>query len=237
MKQRSAQLAILLIPALFIGIFFAFDLQHYFTLSQLQSRYAYYLHYYQQQPLLTLVLFFLIYLLLTSLSIPCLSIVILVGASLFGFSTTLLVISFADVFGSTVAFLGSRYLIGKHFQQKNSSRLRAINQGIARDGSFYLLYLRLTPIFPCFLINLLMGLTKMRVSTFYWATQLGKFPHNALYANAGTQLGKLDSVLGFFSPTTIVSLSLIGCFPLIVRYGMQRIKGRKHILLQEQHNV
>ncbi|MDX2481378.1 MAG: VTT domain-containing protein [Desulfuromusa sp.] len=229
MKQLFPRFIILVGITLFIGCFFAFDLQQYLTLDYLKSRHIFYKQYYLQNPTLTLLLYFIFYLTLTAMSIPCLSVVILAGGALFGFPVALLVISFADVIGSTLAFLSSRHLFGKYLQDRHSARLRAVNHGIAREGGFYLLYLRLIPLFPCFLINLLMGLTKMRMATFYWITQIGKFPHNALYANAGTQISKLDSFVGVFSPGIVVSFTLIGFFPLIVKMGLQQVKVRRKI--------
>ena len=235
MKQLYTSLIFLLGIFLLIGCFFAFDLDQCLTLDYLQSRHTFYRGYYEQNPILMLLLYFLIYLTLTAMSIPCLSVVILAGGALFGFPVALLIISFADVFGSTLAFLSSRRLFGKYLQESHPSRLRAVNHGIAREGGFYLLYLRLIPIFPCFLINLLMGLTKIRISTFYWVTQLGKFPHNALYANAGTQISHLDSFSGIFSPAIVVSFALIGFFPLFVKLGLQQVKNRRTICLSPEN--
>ncbi len=235
MKQLYNSLILLLGISLLIGCFFAFDLDQYFTLDYFQSRHATYKQYYEQNPTLTLLLFFIFYLALTAMSIPCLSVVILAGGALFGFPVALLVISFADVIGSTLAFLSSRRLFGEYLQDKHPSRLRAVNHGIAREGGFYLLYLRLIPLFPCFLINLLMGLTKIRVSTFYWVTQIGKFPHNALYANAGTQVSQLNSFSGIFSPTIIFSFALIAFFPLIVKMGLQQAKIRRTIYSPQEN--
>lgn len=235
MKQLYTRFIFLLGISLLVGGFFAFDLNQYFTLDYLQSRHSIYKGYYEQDPTLTILLYFVIYLTLTAMSIPCLSVVILVGGALFGFPVALLVISFADVIGSTLAFLSSRSLFGKYLQDRHPSRLRAVNHGIAREGGLYLLYLRLIPLFPCFLINLLMGLTKIRVTTFYWITQIGKFPHNALYANAGTQISQLDSFSGVFSPTIVVSFALIGIFPLFVKFGLQQAKNRRTICLHQEN--
>ncbi len=237
MKQLHAKLIILLGICILISCFFAFGLYDFFTLDYLQSRHSIYKQYYEHYPTLTLVLYFLIYVGLTAMSIPCLSIVILAGGALFGFPVSLLIISFADVLGSTLAFLSSRSLFGNYLQNRHPSRLRAVNHGVTRKGGFYLLYLRLIPLFPCFLINLLMGLTKIRTSTFYWATQLGKLPHNALYANAGTQVSNLDSLYGIFSPGIIGSFALIGLFPLIVKIGLQQAKNRRTICLPQENQI
>ena len=204
-----------------------FDLQQYLSLDYLSSRHSFYKEYCGEHPKFTLLIYFTLYMLLTAASIPGLSVVILVGGTLFGFSTTLLVISFADTFGSTLAFLSSRKLFGTYLQERFPARLRAVNRGIAREGAFYLIYLRLVPIFPCFLINLLMGLTNISVKTFYWGTQLGKLPHNALYVNAGTQISELNSLPGIFSPGVIFSFALIAFFPLIAKKALRLINDRK----------
>ncbi|MBW2690675.1 MAG: TVP38/TMEM64 family protein [Deltaproteobacteria bacterium] len=227
MRQLYVRIFLLLGCFLLIGIFFAFDLQQYLTLEHLKSHHTFYKQYYAQNPTLTLLIYFVFLLTLTALSIPGLSIVILAAASIFGFPVTLVVTSFADVFGSILAFLGSRYLFGKKLQDRHPIRLQAVNQGIAKEGALYLLSLRLIPLFPCFLINLLMGLTKIPVTTFYWATQLGKLPHNAIYANAGTQISKSDSLLGIFSPEVVISFLLIGAFPLFAKKGLRWAKVRK----------
>ena len=227
MNRRPTGLIIILSVFLLIGCIVAFDLQQYLTLEYLKSRHVFYKQYCGQNLTAALIIYFTLYLILTALSIPGLSVVILAGGGLFGFPVTLLVISFADVFGSTLAFLGSRQLLGKYLQERCPARLRAVNRGIARDGALYLLYLRLIPLFPCFLINLLMGLTSIRVATFYWGTQLGKLPHNALYANAGTQISKTDSLIGMVSPGIIASFALIGFFPLIAKKVLGRIKIRR----------
>lgn len=234
MKRLSTRLIILLGILLLISCFFIFDLHQYFMLDYLKSRHSFYKQYCDQNPALSLLIYFFIFMILTAFSIPGLSVVILTGATLFGFPMTLLVISFADVLGSTLAFLSSRCLFGNYLQEKHPARLKAVNQGIAREGALYLLYLRLVPIFPCFLINLLMGLTKIRLTTFYWGTQIGKFPHNAIYANAGTQISTLDSVFGIFSPGIIASFALIGVFPIVVKMVRQRVKVRSAAYLAEE---
>ena len=227
MKWRYIRFIISAAVVLLIGFILYFDLCHYCTLDYLNSRHAFYKQYCVQNPILTLLIYFTLYLSLTALSIPGLSVVILGGGALFGFPVTLLVISFADVFGSTLAFLGSRKLFGGFLQERFPARLRAVNSGIDREGALYLLYLRLIPVFPCFLINLLMGLTTIRVTTFYWGTQLGKLPHNALYANAGNQISKPDSFAGIFSPAVIASFTLIALFPFIAKMVLQRVKKNR----------
>lgn len=227
MKQTGIRWIFPLGIVLLIGSFIYFDLAQYLSLDELRTRHAIYQEFCRQYPILSLLIYFFMFLTLTALSLPGVSILILVGGSLFGFIPTLLVTSCADVLGSTLAFLGSRHLFGNYLQERYPARFRAVNAGIDRKGWFYLLYLRLMPIFPCILINLLMGLTRIRVTTFYWGTQLGKLPHNMIYSNAGTQLNKLDSVWGALSPGVFSSFLLIALFPMLVKLWLKKLEARQ----------
>lgn len=220
MTKRYVKLLIFLGAALLIGSFFAFDLQQFLSLDALRARHTVYQQSYEQNQLLALSVYFLAIFLLTALSIPGLAMLMLAGGALFDFPAALLIVSFADVLGSAAAFLTSRHLFRNGLQSRHCDRLRIVNQGVEREGALYLLSMRLMPLFPCFLINLLMGLTKLRLTTFCWVTQLGKLPHNAIYVNAGTQVGQMESLRGIISPGMIVSFILIGTFPLIAKKGL-----------------
>ncbi|MEA3544630.1 MAG: VTT domain-containing protein [Thermodesulfobacteriota bacterium] len=216
MKQKYLKLLILVSMILSLIVFFNYDLQNYLTLDNIKDRQLFYQQLYDQNQILSLTVYFIIIFLLAALSLPGITILIVVaGAAFFNFWTTLIIVSFADTLGSVVAFLASRYLFGDSLQAKHADHLAIINQGVEHEGAFYLFSLRLMPFFPCFLINLLMGLTTIRTFTFYWVTQIGKLPYKAIFANAGTQLGKLDSLLGLISPAVITSFVLIGLFPLL----------------------
>ncbi len=227
MKRNRLKLFTALTIALIFGLFLNFELQQYLTLDYLESRHTFYQQYYEQNQLWTIGIYFTILFLLTSLSIPGITAIVIAGGALFGFPLTLLITSFADAFGSTAAFLASRYLFGNSLQAKNKKRMQIINKGVDKDGAFYLFSLRLMPFFPCFLINLLMGMTSMRITTFYWVTLGGKLPFTAIYVNAGTQLGKMDSVFDIFSPGIVLSFVLIGVFPLAARKSLQWLKTHK----------
>lgn len=229
MKQIYLKLLIIFSFILVMGVSFSFDLQQYLTLDYLKSRHFFYQQYYEQNQLLSLGVYVLVLFLLTAFSVPGIIVVLLAGGALFGFPLTLLIASFADALGSTAAFLASRYLFGNSIlaKDKYAEKLEVINNGAGNEWAFYLFSLRLIPFFPCFLINLLMGLTTIPVTTFYLATQVGKMPYIAIYINAGTQLGKVDSVLGIFSPEIITSFVLIGLFPVISKKSLQWFKTRK----------
>jgi uncharacterized membrane protein YdjX (TVP38/TMEM64 family) len=136
-------------------------------------------------------------------------------------------VSFASSIGATLAFLVSRHLLRDSVQARFGERLRAIDEGIARDGAFYLFSLRLVPAFPFFLINLLMGLTPIRTRTFYWVSQLGMLPGTLVYVNAGTELGAVDSLAGVLSPGLVASFVLLGLFPLLARWMVERVQARR----------
>ena len=210
-----------------IGLFFAFDLHRYLTLSELKLRQESFADYYAQKRLLTLGIYFILYVAVTALSLPGAAVMTLASGTLFGFWPALLVVSFASTIGATGAFLASRFLLRDWVQARFGERLKAINNGVEREGAFYLFSLRLVPLFPFFVINLLMGLTSMRTLTFYWVSQVGMLAGTAVYVNAGTELGQISSLSGILSPGLLVSFVLLGLFPLLSRKGLGLLKQRK----------
>lgn len=169
--------------------------------------------------------YFLAYVTITAFSVPGAAVVTLLGAALFGFWTSLVLVSFASTIGATLAFLSSRYLLRDWVQTNFGDKLSAINQGVERDGSFYLFSLRLIPVFPFFLINLLMGLTPIATARFYLVSQLGMLPGTAVYLNAGTQLAQIDSLSGIVSPSVLASFALLGLFPVVAKWIMGKLKS------------
>lgn len=155
--------------------------------------------------------------------------VTLLGAALFGFWTSLVLVSFASTIGATLAFLSSRYLLRDWVQAKFGNKLDTINKGVEKDGAFYLFSLRLIPVFPFFLINLLMGLTPISVAKFYLFSQLGMLAGTMVYLNAGTQLAEIDSLAGIVSPTVLASFALLGLFPLIAKWIMNKIRPNQSV--------
>lgn len=162
-----------------------------------------------------------VYIVVTALSLPGATVMTLAGGALFGLWTGTVIISFASSIGATLACFVSRYILRDWVQKKFGDRLSVVDRGIAEDGSFYLFTLRLIPVFPFFMINLLMGLTKMPLKTFYWVSQLGMLPGTLVYVNAGKELGRIDSLKGILSPGLIISFVLLGVFPL----AMKKILG------------
>ncbi len=210
-----------------IGLFFVFDLGQYFNLAYFKSQQAEFSQLYEGYPGATLLGFFVIYIAVTGLSLPGAAILTLVGGALFGLWVGLVIVSFASTIGATLAFLVSRFVLRDAVQKRFGPNLRTINQGIERDGAFYLFALRLVPAFPFFVINLLMGLTPIRVLTFFVVSQIGMLPGTLVYVNAGTQLAGIESLGGLLSPALLASFVLLGLFPLIAKKIVEMLRARK----------
>jgi pyruvate/2-oxoglutarate dehydrogenase complex dihydrolipoamide dehydrogenase (E3) component/uncharacterized membrane protein YdjX (TVP38/TMEM64 family) len=221
------KLVILAVAAALIVAFFLFDLHHLLTLDGLKSGLDQFETWRAEAPVLVGGGFFLLYVVVTALSLPGAAVMTLAAGALFGLFSGLLLVSFASSIGATLAFLVSRYVLRDSVQGRFGDRLKAINQGIEKDGAFYLFTLRLVPVFPFFLINLLMGLTPIRVGTFYWVSQVGMLAGTAVYVNAGTQLAQLDSLSGILSPGLLLSFALLGVFPLVAKKILGVIQARR----------
>lgn len=207
--------------------FFIFDLQQYLSLDYIKAQQGAFAAYYAENTFSTLLLFFLMYITVTALSLPGAAIMTLLAGALFGLLTGLIIVSFASSIGATLAFLVSRYLLRDTLSARYPEKLKAINAGVEKEGALYLFALRLVPLFPFFLINLLMGITNFRTTTFYWVSQLGMLAGTVVYVYAGTQLARLDSLAGILSPGLIFAFVLLGIFPMLAKKVMDRIRGNK----------
>ena len=207
--------------------FFAFDLQHLLTLENIKARQAEFLGLRDKAPLAVSCGFFAIYVLVTALSLPGATIMTLAGGGFFGLVWGFVLISFASSIGATLAFLVSRYLLRDWVQKRFGDRLQAINKGVERDGALYLFSLRLVPVFPFFLINILMGLTPIKTFTYYWVSQVGMLTGTLVYINAGRQLAKIDGLQGILSPGLLLSFTLLGVFPIIAKRINQWLVRRR----------
>jgi pyruvate/2-oxoglutarate dehydrogenase complex dihydrolipoamide dehydrogenase (E3) component/uncharacterized membrane protein YdjX (TVP38/TMEM64 family) len=227
MNSPYARIVLAAVIVALVGIFFLLDLDRFLTLDTLKAQQQTFQDYYQAHRLWTLLAYFLVYVLVTALSLPGAAVMTLAGGALFGFWPALLVVSFASTLGATLAMLTARFLLRDWVQGKFGDKLKAINAGVEKEGAFYLFSLRLVPLFPFFLINLAMGLTPLRAATFYWVSQLGMLAGTAVYVNAGTQLGQLESAAGILSPALLVSFALLGVFPLAAKKILVLIKERQ----------
>ena len=213
--------------AALVGAFFAFDLSRFFTLEFLKAQQATIDAYYRAHPLQTALVYFLVYVAVTALSLPGAAIMTLAGGAVFGVLMGTVVVSFASTIGATLAFLVSRFLLRDSVQAKFGDSLRSVNAGIERDGPFYLFAMRLVPAFPFFVVNLVMGLTPIRTWTFAWVSQLGMLAGTIVYVNAGTQIARIESLAGILSPVLIGSFLLLAIFPFIARRVLDWFKARK----------
>ena len=218
---------LLLVVAVLIASFFLFDVGSFLTLENLKAQQAELDGWREQNPQLSLLVFFVVYVVVTALSLPGAAVMTLAIGAIFGFVTGTILVSFASTIGATLAFVIARFLLRDTVQAKFGDKLKAINQGVEKDGAFYLFGLRLVPLFPFFVINLVMGLTPIRTWTFAWVSQVGMFAGTLVYVNAGTQLAKIDSLSGILSPGLIISFVLLGVFPLIAKKILAGIKARK----------
>jgi pyruvate/2-oxoglutarate dehydrogenase complex dihydrolipoamide dehydrogenase (E3) component/uncharacterized membrane protein YdjX (TVP38/TMEM64 family) len=225
--MSKKKLVILAVVSALIVAFFAFDLGRFLSLDYIKSRQGEFTALAGEKPLVVGGAFFAVYVAVCALSLPGAAIMTLAAGAIFGLGTGTLIVSFASAIGATLALLVSRYVLRDSVQSKFGARLADIDKGIEREGAFYLFTLRLVPIFPFFLINLLMGLTKMKAWTFYWVSQIGMLAGTLVYVNAGTQLAKVDSLKGILSPGLIGSFVLLGVFPLIAKKIVDAIKARK----------
>lgn len=192
------------------------------TLENLQARHQALLLYCQQAPLQSAALFFILYVLVTTLSLPGAALLTLLGGALFGLWPGILLVSFAATLGATLAMLVSRYLLRDWVQRRFAGPMRTVNDGVARDGAFYLFALRLMPLFPFFVVNLLAGVTTLGVRRYWWVSQLGMLPGAMVFLNAGHQLGQIASLRDILSPGVVFAFTLLGLLPLITRWLFAR---------------
>ncbi|MBT8490894.1 MAG: TVP38/TMEM64 family protein, partial [Deltaproteobacteria bacterium] len=211
------KLVIVAVIIALIIVFYVFDLGHYFTLSYLKASKEAFTELYGQHRILVIGIYMLIYIVSTSLSLPGAAVLTLGGGALFGVIVGTVIVSFASTIGATLACFFARFLFRDWVQNKFGDKLETVNRGIETEGSLYLFTLRLIPVFPFFVINLVMGLTTMPLVTFYWVSQVGMLAGTIVYVNAGKELAKIDSLSGIMSPSLIISFVILGIFPLTVK--------------------
>jgi pyruvate/2-oxoglutarate dehydrogenase complex dihydrolipoamide dehydrogenase (E3) component/uncharacterized membrane protein YdjX (TVP38/TMEM64 family) len=221
------KLAILAALAALIAAYVAFDLGQYLTLAGIKAGVAQWEAFYAANPVMVLAGFFAVYVAVTAASLPGAALMTLAAGALFGLVTGTILVSFASTLGATLAFLSSRHVLRDTIEARFGTRLRAINAGLERDGAFYLFTLRMIPAFPFFMVNLVMGLTRIRTATFVWVSQLGMLLGTIVYVNAGTQLARIESLSGIASPEVLGSFVLLGIAPWIAKAIIGLIRRRK----------
>jgi len=210
-----------------IMFFWLLGLDDFFTLTYIKSEYQNLMRYYQEQPIKVILLFSLLYIISVAISFPGAVVLSLLGGALFGLFWGTLIVSFVSTIGATLAFLSSRILLKDWVKRYFPSWEEKINQGFKREGAFYLFSLRLMPIAPFFIVNLLMGLTSISLFRYFWVSQIGMIFGTFIYVNAGVQISKLNSLQEIFSPLFIGSCVLLALFPLLIKYVLQWIKHQK----------
>ncbi|MBT8347099.1 MAG: TVP38/TMEM64 family protein [Desulfofustis sp.] len=214
---KAKKIGIVGVIIILIALFQVFDLSQFLSLEYLKSSRETLARLYAENTFLVIAAYFFIYVLVTSLSLPGAAVMTLAGGAVFGLVTGTIIVSFASTIGATMACIVSRYLLQHWVQSRFGEKLTTINEGLEKEGAFYLFTMRLIPAFPFFLINLAMGLSKLPVRTFYWVSQLGMLPGTIVYVNAGKELGKIDSLGSILSPSLLISFALLGVLPITLK--------------------
>ena len=225
--MNARKIVLLAVVAALVAAFFVLDLGRFLSLDYVKGAQAQLDALYAERPLQVIGAYFAIYVAVTALSLPGAAIMTLLGGAIFGLVVGTVVVSFASTIGATLAMLVARYLLRDGVRARFGARLAEIDKGVQREGAFYLFTLRLVPIFPFFVINLLMGLTAMKARTFFGVSQLGMLAGTLVYVNAGTQLARIDSLAGILSPALVGSFVLLGIFPLVAKKIVDAVKARK----------
>lgn len=227
--NRSLFNKIVLAAAIIILVilFWAFDLVRFFTLTYVKDSLEGFRALYDEHRITVIIIYFLIYVITASLSLPGATVLTLAAGSLFGFFAGTLIVSFASTIGASLACLVARFLLRDWVQGKFGDRIVKINEGIEEEGAFYLFTLRLIPVFPFWMINLVMGLTKISLWRFYWVSQLGMLTGTVIYVNAGKEIAKIGSLKGILSPGLLMSLALLGVFPTGAKRLLAIYKNRR----------
>ena len=225
--MQIKKLLLATVIALALILLFIFDLHHYITLEYLKSSKLKLNSYYQDNPLLVLGAYFVVYLASTAFSLPGAAVLSLAGGALFGLTAGTLLVSFASTIGATLAMLIARVLLRDWVQNRFAAQMKTINSGMLNEGAFYLFTMRLLPTVPFFAINLVMGLTPLRTVTFFWVSQLGMLPGTLVYVNAGSELGKIQTIDDILSPSLIISFVLLGILPLLIKKILAAIQAKR----------
>ena len=221
------RLLIIAALAALVAAYFFFGLGDYLTVEGIKQVAGDVGAYYERNPAQVIAGFFLVYVAVAAASLPGAAVMTLAAGALFGVLVGTIIVSFASTLGATLAFLASRYVLRDGIEARFGERLRTVNQGLESDGAFYLFTIRMIPLFPFFVVNLVMGLTRIGTWTFAWVSQIGMLLGTIVYVNAGTQLARIDSLSGIASPAVLASFALLGIAPWFAKAIIGWIKRRK----------
>ena len=226
-EKQIGSLFIIISFLVVVFLYFGNDFHKNITLENIKLSKTVFISFYEKNPNLFLFIYFFTYVICASFSLPGATLLTLAGGAIFGIKIGTIVVSFASTFGATFAMLMSRYLIKDWVQKKFKKEMENINYHFSKEGIYYLFSLRLIPLIPFFIVNLVMGVTSLRIVTFYWVSQLGMLPATLLYINAGTQLNNINSISDIYSPIFVISFLLLGIFPLILKKILSNIKDER----------
>lgn len=226
-RKINRKVIVIALIVLLVAAFKIFNLGEYLSLSYIKESQQRFESLYSEHRIPVIASYMLLYILVTSLSLPGAAVMTLAGGALFGLVTGTVIVSFASSIGATLAAFVSRFILRDWIESKFSEKLQKVNEGMEKEGAFYLFTLRLIPVFPFWLINLMLGLSKMPLKTFYWVSQVGMLPGTIVYVNAGKELVRIESLSGVLSPRLIISFVLLGIFPIIAKKLINLYKSRK----------
>ena len=223
MMMTTTRIQLMAVFLVLIGLFFFFGVDQWLTLEKIKNEASRISAFYDAHPVLTPLFYAAVYIVVTALSLPGATVLTLAGGALFGLWWGTIIVSFSSTIGATLAFLAARFLFRDTIRARFGGRLADIDEGFAKEGAYYLFTLRLVPLFPFFMINLLMGLTAIKTVTFYWVSQLGMLAGTFVYVNAGTQLAHIDSLSDILSPPLVAAFVLVGLFPYAAKKLVEQL--------------
>jgi len=226
MSQKLYKISLFLIIISVVIFFFIFEIDRFLTLDNIRAQQQLLLNYYGQNKLLVHVIFLFIYIITATFSLPVALALTLIGGALFGFVYGLVLVSFGSSIGATFAFLMARFIGHDLVKQRYNAQLTKFYKGFEKEGAFYLFALRMVPLFPFFIINIITALMPIKTWTFYWVSQLGMLPATALYVFAGTQLSEIKSLSDIMSPKLMLTFIFIGLFPMLIKILLKLLKNK-----------
>lgn len=225
-KKLCLGIALLIVIAILIYLVSENGLSRYFHLHYLKAKKDYWINLYLHHRVIFILGYMALYIVLTSLSLPGATVLTIVGGAIFGLWVGVIVESFASTLGATGAFILTRYFFRDWVRGRFSGYMDRVDAGIRKEGAFYLFAIRLVPVIPFVIVNIIMGITSMRVWTFYWVSQLGMLAGTIAYVNTGKQLGKIDDVSDIVSPGLIIAFAILGILPLVGKWGVGYVRDR-----------
>ena len=227
MPFKNLRYIIIFFILILISIFFFSDLKNFFTLGYVKENLINIRLLFKENVLLFSLIFSLIYIMSSALSLPFATLLTLLSGYIFGLTLGAFIVSLCSTVGASIAFLTSKYLFYDYIQKRYKKQLVTINNEFINEGIFYIFALRLVPVFPFFVVNIVTSLLPIKLSTFFWVSMLGMFPATLVYVNAGNELSKINSFSDILSFQVLISFSLIGILPLTIKFLLNKIRRKK----------